>query len=73
MPRPDQFRILPHDLEGVDLDATGCARRTPACNVLRIVTVDSEKVVLCGKSAESQKPFGAQRERLGIPIPGQVS
>ena len=72
-PIPRRLDFLPCDYEGVDLHEARCTRCTPACNVLRIVTIDGEKLVLCGKSAQTQTMLNNQRKRLGIPDPGVSS
>lgn len=71
-PIPRRLDFLPCDFEGVDLYEARCTRCTPACNIFRIVSVDGEKLVLCGKKAETQTLLNNQRRRLGIPDPGQA-
>ena len=62
--------FLPSDYEGVDLREARCTRCTPACNVMRVVTLDGERLLLCNKHPETQALLNNQRTRLGIPEPG---
>ena len=70
--RPTVRRLdfLPCDYENVDLHEARCTRCTPACNIFRIISIDGEKLLLCGKSPETQTMLNNQRRRLGIPEPG---
>ncbi|MBR3181071.1 MAG: hypothetical protein IKF56_00260 [Eggerthellaceae bacterium] len=68
-----RFAFLPEDLEGFDLSLMLCNKCTLGCNVIRIVPCNGEKLVLCGKRPDTQEMLNAQRERLGIAAPGQVS
>lgn len=72
-PIPRRLDFLPSDFEGVDLHEARCTRCTLGCNVIRIVSIDGEKQMLCGKSTETQTLLNNQRRRLGIPDPGTVT
>ena len=61
---------MPSDYEGIDLKEARCTRCLPACNIMRVVLIEGERLLLCGKKTETQAMLNNQRARLGIPEPG---